>query len=215
MDASQHGDVKFNLAWSRPVLPTEFLVTAVAVMGERQERSETASELDIVLKGPNGATIRVGKSQWVNTNAHSHLCHSNSVPHQKTKIRKYLHVVQAGGRTATKPEQTVLELFFENRAWSKMSPRLKHHTKFKPRLWKGPRVWFHIVEVTTSEPEAEWSYTSVLAFLGLVMALHISYFLWFLPFFMPLLHTHAWKLQHKETDKFSCGKVSMLVCEAK
>lgn len=61
MDTSQHKDVKFNLAGSRAVLQTEFLVNAGTgtATGERQQRSETASELDIVLKHPNEAMIRM------------------------------------------------------------------------------------------------------------------------------------------------------------
>lgn len=59
MDTSQHKDVKFNLAGRRAVLQTKFLVTAGTAMGERQQRSETASELDIVLKCPNEAMIRM------------------------------------------------------------------------------------------------------------------------------------------------------------
>ena len=50
---------KVNLAGSRAVLQTEFLVTAGTATGEAQQRSETASEPGIVLKGPDGAMVRV------------------------------------------------------------------------------------------------------------------------------------------------------------
>lgn len=40
-------------------MQTPFSVTAGTAMGQRQQRSETASELGVVLKGPDGAMIRV------------------------------------------------------------------------------------------------------------------------------------------------------------
>lgn len=40
-------------------MQTPSSVTAGTAMGQRQQRSETASELGIVLKGPDGAMIRV------------------------------------------------------------------------------------------------------------------------------------------------------------
>lgn len=67
LDASLHRDVKFNLAGSRADLSTEFLVTTVTAMGERQQRTKTASELGIVFKGPDRAMIMM---TVVNTNPH-------------------------------------------------------------------------------------------------------------------------------------------------
>lgn len=168
--------------------------------------------------------------QWeVNTKACSWLCHltnSNSLIHLETlnwetKISTY----GPSWRAATKPDQTNLKLPLKKK--SKKTPYIglrqnetqsdSSHKIQTKALETLDRIWLYAVQVITDNLMARRRMDrqhspGIFRACFCPMDFHL---LWFLPFFMPLLHTSAWKLQQEETDRFSCRNVFMFLCEAK